>query len=67
MKDIIILVALGLLTMIGAVVEVFFQNLPSSVVQLNGLCTILFALLFVLCTLRLQSNGIGSSGMKNTA
>lgn len=62
MKHIIILVALGLLTMIGAVIEVFIQGLPTSVVQLNGLLTIAFALLFVTWTLRLQATGLRNTG-----
>lgn len=58
MKNIVILVSLGLLTMVGAVIELFFQNLPSSLVQINGLLTIVFAMLFVIWTLRLQATGL---------
>lgn len=57
MKHVITLVVLGILTMTGAVIEAFFQNLPASVVQLNGLLTIIFAMAFVIFTLKIQANG----------
>lgn len=58
MKQIIILAVLGLLTMAGAATEFFFQGLPQQVVQINGLLTIILALVFVTLTLRLQARGL---------
>lgn len=57
MKHIIILISLGLLTMVGAITEVVFPGLPQQWIQINGLLTILFAMSFVILTLRIQASG----------
>ena len=57
MKQMVILVVLSLLTLAGAVIEAIFQNLPESLVQANGLMTILFAMVFVIFTLKLKARG----------
>ena len=54
-----ILGLLAMLTMIGAVAEGLFDGLPQRFVQVNGLLTIVFAMAFVIWTLKIQSGGFG--------
>lgn len=57
MKKYIVLVFLALLTMTGAVLEAVLQSLPQAVVQVNGLLTIISAMVLVVWTLKLQAGG----------
>lgn len=54
-----ILGLLAMLTMIGTVAEGLFDGLPQQFVQVNGLLTIVFAMAFVIWTLKTQSGGFG--------
>ena len=57
MKKYIILGLLAMLTIIGAVAEGLFDGLPQQFVQVNGLLTIIFAMAFVIWTLKIQTGG----------
>ena len=57
MKKYIILGLLAMLTMIGAVAEGLVGGLPQQFVQVNGLLTIIFAIAFVIWTLKIQAGG----------
>jgi hypothetical protein len=57
MKKYLILAVLAMLTMTGAVAEGLFAGLPQPIVQVNGLLTIIFAIAFVIWTLKIQAGG----------
>ena len=59
MNKYIVLGLLAMLTMTGAVAEGLFDGLPQLFVQVNGLLTIIFAMAFVVWTLKIQSGGFG--------
>ncbi len=58
MKKYVVLVLLALLTMIGAVLEVFVEGLSPQLVQLNGLLTLISAALLIGWTLTVQDGEV---------
>jgi len=55
MKKYIVLGLLAMLTMTGTLAEGLFDGLPQRLVQVNGLLTIIFAMAFVVWTLKIQA------------
>lgn len=56
MKKFIVLGLLVLITMSGAVLEVLVEGLPQQLVQVNGVLTIVSAMVLVAWTLKLQAS-----------
>jgi len=58
MKKYVVLVLLALLTMIGAVLEGFVEGLSPQLVQINGLLTLICAVLLIGWTLTVQKGKV---------
>jgi len=56
MKKYFILGLLALVTMVGAVLEGLIEGLPQQVVQINGVMTIISAMVLVVWTLKVQAS-----------
>lgn len=54
MKKYIVLIALALITMTGAVLEGLVESLSPQVVQMNGLLTLISTVILVVWTLNIQ-------------
>jgi len=56
MKKYIVMGLLALVTMVGAVLEGLIEGLPQQVVQINGVMTIISAMVLVVWTLKVQAS-----------